>query len=337
MPRGAREPTHHPASEKQSNASSDDGKASADVSASPISGVALQAVGREDVLLLNLSFQGWVSMTANKISIIGGGNLGAAIARGLVASGRFEPEEISITRRSQQALAALQQEGFATTTDNVAAIEGASLVVIAVRPKQMDTVLTEISGHLDPSEQILVSTASDVQIRDIQQHVDRAIPVIRAMPNIGVAVSESMTCLACLESTTPASMDRVRDVFEQLGIVATIEEAQMTPATALCACGVAFFLRAIRAASQGGVQVGFHADEAIRLAAQTAKGAAELILASGQHPESLIDTVTTPLGITIAGLNEMEHQGFSSALIRGIVLSAERAGGLYPSQKSDPS
>jgi len=268
-------------------------------------------------------------MTTSKISIIGGGNLGAAIARGLVASGRFQAEAIAITRRSGQALTALQQEGFATTTDNVAAIEGAGLVVIAVRPKQMDAVLSELVGHLDPGKQVLVSTASDVRIEDIQAHLGSAVPVIRAMPNIGVAVSESMTCLACLESTPPASMDQVRDVFEQLGIVARIEEEQMTPATALCACGVAFFLRAIRAASQGGVQVGFHADEAIRLAAQTAKGAAELILASGQHPESLIDTVTTPLGITIAGLNEMEHQGFSSALIRGIVLSAERAGGLY--------
>jgi len=274
-------------------------------------------------------------MTTNKITIIGGGNLGAAIARGLVASGRFQAEAIAITRRSEQALIALQQEGFATTTDNVAAVEGASLIVIAVRPKQMDAVLSELAGHLDPAKQVLVSTASDVHIEDIQKHLGSAVPVIRAMPNIGVAVSESMTCLACLESTPPASMDQVRDVFEQLGIVAIIEEEQMTPATALCACGVAFFLRAIRAASQGGVQVGFHADEAIRLAAQTAKGAAELILASGQHPESLIDTVTTPLGITIAGLNEMEHQGFSSALIRGIVLSAERAGGLYSNQKDD--
>jgi pyrroline-5-carboxylate reductase len=100
---------------------------------------------------------------------------------------------------------------------------------------------------------------------------------------------------------------------------------------------VAFFLRAIRAASQGGVQVGFHADEAIRLAAQTAKGAAELILSSGQHPESLIDSVTTPLGITIAGLNEMEHHGFGSALIRGIVVSADRAAGLYLARENTES
>jgi len=268
-------------------------------------------------------------MTSDKICIIGGGNLGTAIARGLVACGHYQLEAVTITRRSRQSLEGLRQEGFATTTDNVAAIEDAALIVIAVRPKQMDAVLNELSGHLDPSNQVVVSTVSDVQIADIQQHIGAVVPIIRAMPNIGVAVSESMTCLACHESTPSSAKKRVTKVFEQLGIVAFIEEEQMTPATALCACGVAFFLRAIRAASQGGVQVGFHADEAIRLAAQTAKGAAELILSSAQHPESLIDTVTTPLGITIAGLNEMEHQGFGSALIRGIVVSAERAGVLY--------
>jgi len=272
-------------------------------------------------------------MTTNGLSIIGGGNLGTAIARGLVSSGERAAETITLTRRSEQALAALRKEGFSTTTDNVAAIENAPLVVIAVRPKQMDAVLNELSGHLDPDKHVLVSTVSDVQIRDIQEHIGAAVPIIRAMPNIGVAVSESMTCLACHESTPAVAKDLAARLFEQLGSIAFIEEEQMSPATALCACGVAFFLRAIRAASQGGVQVGFHADEAIRLAAQTAKGAAELILASGQHPESLIDTVTTPLGITIAGLNEMEHHGFSSALIRGIVVSAERAAGLYKASK----
>lgn len=109
----------------------------------------------------------------------------------------------------------------------------------------------------------------------------------------------------------------------------------MTPATALCACGIAFFLRAIRAASQGGVQVGFHAGEAIRLAAQTAKGAAELLLAGNAHPEMKIDEVTTPQGITIEGLNEMEHHGFSSAMIRGIVTSAEKATNLYRNNGGD--
>ena len=103
----------------------------------------------------------------------------------------------------------------------------------------------------------------------------------------------------------------------------------MVPATALCACGIAFFLRAIRAASQGGIEIGFHADEAITLAAQTARGAAALLLEFGSHPETEIDKVTTPKGCTIYGLNEMENRGFSSAMIRGIITASEKAGALY--------
>ena len=110
-----------------------------------------------------------------------------------------------------------------------------------------------------------------------------------------------------------------------------IEEEMMIPATALCACGVAFFLRAMRAASQGGIEIGFHPDEAMLLAAQTARGAASLMLRAGSHPEAEIDRVTTPRGCTIAGLNELEHQGFSSALIKGILMSADKAAGLYGS------
>ena len=114
-----------------------------------------------------------------------------------------------------------------------------------------------------------------------------------------------------------------------MGTTLVIDEEQMIPATALCACGVAFFLRAIRAASQGGIQIGFNAAEALAMAAQTARGAASLLLTLGNHPEMEIDKVTTPRGCTIAGLNLMEHQGFSSAMIKGIVTSAERAADLY--------
>jgi pyrroline-5-carboxylate reductase len=109
----------------------------------------------------------------------------------------------------------------------------------------------------------------------------------------------------------------------------------MVPATALCASGIAFFLRAIRAASQGGIEIGFHAEDALFMASQTAKGAASLILKSGAHPEGEVDKVTTPMGITISGLNQMEHAGFSSSLIKGIVTSAEKAKHLYSQKKED--
>src|SRR5690606_29558951 len=128
---------------------------------------------------------------------------------------------------------------------------------------------------------------------------------------------------------TKENLIKVTLMFETVGSVVKINEDLMTAATALCACGVAFFLRAIRAASQGGVEIGFHADEALKMAVQTAKGAADLLLLHGTHPESEIDKVTSPKGCTIAGLNEMEHHGFSSSLIKGIKLSALKAGNLY--------
>jgi len=274
-------------------------------------------------------------MSNERIAIIGGGNLGSAIARGLVTAGVRTPDAITITRRSGPPLIPFREQGFRTTMDNALAVEDASIVLITVRPQQMDEVLKRISSRLDPKRHVLLSTATDVWIADMRKLVGPSVPVLRAMPNIGVAVGESMTCLACEASTPERAREAATSIFSALGRTAFINEDQMTPATALCACGIAFFLRAIRAASQGGVQVGFHADEAIRLAAQTAKGAAELILSKDAHPESLIDTVTTPLGVTIAGLNEMEHHGFGSALIRGIVVSAEKAHHQYAKRNQE--
>jgi len=154
------------------------------------------------------------------------------------------------------------------------------------------------------------------------------VPVVRAMPNTAVTIRESMTCLSARPEHA-AALEDARVLFDAVGKTLEIREEMMVPATALCACGVAFFLRAVRAASQGGIEIGFHPDEAMLLAAQTARGASSLLLREGSHPEAEIDRVTTPRGCTIAGLNEMEHQGFSSALIKGITTSARKAVELY--------
>jgi pyrroline-5-carboxylate reductase len=137
-----------------------------------------------------------------------------------------------------------------------------------------------------------------------------------------------MTCITT-DSAKQENLDLTEKLFTTVGSVVQINEDLMTAATALCACGVAFFLRAVRAASQGGTEIGFHAHDALQMAAQTAKGAADLLLKLASHPEREIDKVTSPKGCTIAGLNEMEHNGFSSAMIKGIKLSAEKAGELY--------
>ena len=150
--------------------------------------------------------------------------------------------------------------------------------------------------------------------------IENKSAVVRAMPNTAIAVGESMTCLSASDDT-PEALEVVSKYFELCGEVLQISEKLQPAATILAACGIAFFMRYIRAASQGGIQVGFHASEAQLIAAQTAKGATRLLLASGNHPETEIDKVTTPMGCTIAGLNEMEHNGLSSALIKGIITS----------------
>ena len=264
----------------------------------------------------------------NKVAILGGGNLGSAIARGFAASGFVEPGNVAITRRRLKLLGNLSADGFRTLSDNREAVSGAEVVILCVQPLQMEELLEDVGSALNARRQAVISTATGVSIADIRRRVGSEVPVLRAMPNLGIAIGESMTCLAADE----ASLDAVpvaRAVFDVMGSTLLIREHQMTSATALCACGIAFFLRAIRAASQGGIEIGFHAEEALQLASQTAKGAAALLLSNRNHPEMEIDKVTTPQGCTISGLNEMENRGFSSAMVRGIIRSADKAGGLY--------
>jgi pyrroline-5-carboxylate reductase len=263
-----------------------------------------------------------------RIAILGAGNIGLAIARGVVAAGSRSAAEVTLTRRSTERLEAFRAEGFTVTTDNRAAVGQADLVIVAVTPQQLDGLLDGIRDALEPDRHTVVSVVSGASVAQIRAKLGSGIPVVRAMPNTAIAIRESMTCLAA----GPESGDRlaaVRHLFDALGKTVVIDEKLMVPATALCACGIAFFLRGIRAASQGGIEIGFHAEDALLMAAQTAKGAATLLVEAGNHPESEVDKVTTPQGCTIAGLNQMEHSGFSSALIRGIVTSAEKAAVLY--------
>jgi pyrroline-5-carboxylate reductase len=167
-----------------------------------------------------------------------------------------------------------------------------------------------------------------VSIAQIRARIGDRVPLVLAMPNTAVAIGESMTCLSADEASEGA-LEEATELFDLVGRTLVIQEEMMAPATALCACGVAFFLRCIRAASQGGIEIGFHPEEALLLAGQTARGAASLSLKKNAHPEGEIDRVTTPRGCTIVGLNEMEHRGLSSALIKGLIVSARAAEQLY--------
>ena len=266
--------------------------------------------------------------SSTSLAILGGGNLGQALARGLVRSGTLRPDQIYVTSLHPPGLERLAEEGFAVGRDNVPAIQGASTVLLAVQPQQITDLLDEIREDIDPVRHKVISVVSGVTVAQLREMIPAPTQVARAMPNTAVSIGESMTCL----SADPDSMDALEEaeaLFNRVGITLRIEDEMMIGATALCACGVAFFLRSVRAASQGGIEIGFHPEDALLLAAQTARGAASLALRDNHHPESEIDRVTTPRGCTIAGLNEMEHQGFSSAMIKGFLLSARKAGVLF--------
>ncbi|TSJ37306.1 pyrroline-5-carboxylate reductase [Mucilaginibacter corticis] len=267
-------------------------------------------------------------MNSQHIAILGSGNIGLSLAKGLVKSGICSPQQITLTRRNIDALAEYANEGYLTTNNNTKAAKKADIVILAVLPQQLNKLLDEIKPAIKSEKQFLVSVISGVSCNDIRQQLEMNVQVIRAMPNTAIAIGDSMTCIAT-DNGTPKNVNIVKSLFDTVGVTIQINEELMTAATALCACGIAFFLRSVRAASQGGTEIGFHAHDALKMAAQTAKGAANLLLQLASHPEQEIDKVTSPKGCTIAGLNEMEHNGFSSAMIKGIKLSAEKAGELY--------
>lgn len=263
-----------------------------------------------------------------KITIIGSGNIGLSLAKGLINKSYCKPDHITLTRRNLKLMTDEVAAGFNVSDNNIVAIYDADIVVLAVLPQQLKKVLEEIASSINPEKQLIISVVSGVSCADVRKEIGNNVQVIRAMPNTAIAIGQSMTCIAS-DNANSGNMKEVTTLFETVGAVVTINEDLMTSATALCACGIAFFLRSIRAASQGGVEIGFHAHDALKMAVQTAKGAADLLLLTEAHPESEIDKVTSPKGCTIAGLNEMEHNGFSSAFIKGIKLSALKAGGLY--------
>jgi pyrroline-5-carboxylate reductase len=261
----------------------------------------------------------------NKIGIIGGGNLGTAIAEGLIQSGYINPGHILITRRSIEHLNALERKGVMVSPNNEDALKYAGLIVLAVKPFQVNEVLSKLKDSFKKGKHILISVVTGVSIQHLSDLVPENIPIVRAMPNTAISIRESMTCLAT-KNVDHDQFQEIQEMFNQLGSAVKIDEKLMDAATVLGACGTAFAMRYIRANIQGGIEIGFDAATASLIAAQTVKGAAELLLKKQSHPEQEIDKVTTPKGCTIAGLNEMEHRGFSSSLIKGLVASYQKIG-----------
>jgi pyrroline-5-carboxylate reductase len=256
------------------------------------------------------------------VHIIGGGNLGASIAIGIA---KFtEGNQVTVTRRNTANILHLEQLGVTVSKDNQHNIQNADIIILTIKPYQVDTVLAEILPAI--TNKTIASAVSGLSIENLQNKIGANHQAVRIMPNIAAQFGASATCIAFQDSNKEAAQNVVR-LFEGLGTAPIIDEKLMDAATVLAASGTAFALRYIRASMQAGIEIGFDWQTALAISAQTVKGAAEMLLEEKTHPEQLIDRVTTPQGCTIAGLNEMEMHGFSSSLIRGIKTSLKQIKG----------
>jgi pyrroline-5-carboxylate reductase len=258
-----------------------------------------------------------------KIAIIGCGNLGTSIANGLLMRADFDPANLTLTKRNTASLGEFEAKGVHVHTDNASAAKYADLVLLGVKPYNVGNILREIQPGLDPNKQTIISLATGITLKEMYEILDPKTVTFRAMPNIAADIQESITCI-CEEQADPMQVELVKELFDTIGFTISIDEHLMEAATVLGACGIAYVLRFMRAMIQGGIQIGFDSVTASKIVNQTVKGAAELMIQKNIHPEAAIDKVTTPKGCTIVGLNEMEHRGFSSAMVRGVIASYDK-------------
>jgi pyrroline-5-carboxylate reductase len=251
-----------------------------------------------------------------KITVIGSGNIGSALVNGLLRNASIQPQDITLADINRDALVSFAAKGVNISQDNAGAVQFADLLVLCVKPYLVKDVIAGFLPSL-PDKTLFVSFAAGVSLEQLRQYAGKRA-LFRVIPNTAMAVNQSMTCIAS-ENTTPEQDKTVLDFFGLVGKALKTDEALMNAATVVASCGTAFALRYLRAATTAGVELGFRPDVAVSMIAQTMAGAAALIAESGRHPEEEIDKVTTPKGITIKGLNELEHAGFSSAVMKGIL------------------
>lgn len=257
-----------------------------------------------------------------KIAIIGAGNMGGAIARGLAHSDI--DIKIAVADLAQDKLDELKREcaSVEISTDSSAIVADADVVLLAVKPWLVEPVIKGVLPHLNLSRQIILSIAAGVDIATLTSWLGNESGVVfRAIPNTAISIHQSMTFVSHNANASASQVAEVEAIFNALGKAAVIEERLMGAATSLCSCGIAFAMRYVRAATEGGVELGIYPNDAKQYVLQTLRGAVELLEATGNNPEVEIDKVTTPGGITIKGLNAMEAHGFTNSVIEGLKAS----------------
>jgi len=254
------------------------------------------------------------------VAIIGAGNMGAAIAKGL--SYVDDSIRVKLSDIDKDKLDAISEEfsDIQVFVSNTEAIKDADMVILAVKPWLIPVVCENIKAGLNLSEQIIVSVAADVNLDQLHEALGAEALIFRAIPNTAVEVFEGLTAIST-RITNEEILETVTDIFEELGQVYLVPETQINAYMSLASCGIAYAFRYARAAMSGAVEMGIPPAQALEVIIQTMKGAAEILFIKESHPETEIDKVTTPGGITIKGLNTMEANGFSNAVIQGLKAS----------------
>lgn len=249
------------------------------------------------------------------ITIIGCGNLGFSIAKGL--ANKQKEFDLNITATDPEAdLDSIRAAGINASRDNIQAVKDSEIIFLCVKPWIAKDVIEEIAPALN-NDQILISPVAGLSIDQIKGYCSKKLSVFRIMPNIAASINESTTCVAY--DAEDEIVESTLKILGILGKVIVIDESRINAATILTGSGIAFVLRFMRAMVEGGIEIGFKSDIANEIVSQTVKGTVELLMKDGAHPEQLIDRVCTPSGTTIRGLNEMEKNGFSSSVIEGIL------------------
>ena len=249
--------------------------------------------------------------------------MGGTTVEGLIKGKTFKNEDITVSDPSENALKKFSDSGVKTTSENDKAAKDADIVCVVVKPWLVETVLSGIKSVLNPQKQLLIVIAAGVSSESIKTWLGQNCPpLFLVIPNIAIAQLQSRTFVVPVDATEQQTKTII-DIFDEMGDTLLTDEKHLAAGTTLASCGIAYAMRYIRAASEGGVELGFKADEAKKIVMQTMRGAVELLAATGLHPEAAIDMVTTPGGVTIKGLNEMEHAGFTSAVIRGLKAGAK--------------
>lgn len=245
--------------------------------------------------------------------------MGSAIARGLAQGYLVQGREITVSNPSNEKLERLKAAfpDIITTHDNAEAAANADIVIVAVKPWLMEEVISPLRLK---RTQILVSLAAGIPFEQLAHFSDAEMPIFRVVPNTAIAERASMTLISA-RNASDKQKQLLLDIFNEMGLAMMIPESKIAAATALTSCGIAYVLKYVQAAMQAGVEMGIAPKEAMKMVAQSLEGAAELLLNNDTHPSVEIDKVTTPGGITIKGINELEHGGFTSAIINAMKAS----------------